>query len=97
MEFSVLCVLTALILWSCISADRRISALERKVDSLLHHFGITPAYPAAPGEPSDKVREVAARTRNRIAVMRAYRTETGADVPTAKAVADKLIAEANSL
>lgn len=96
MEFSFLGVLAALILWYCVSADRRISGLERKVNALLHHFGITPADPAMPGEPSEKVREVAARTRDRIAVMRAYRTETGADVPTAKAVADKLIAEANS-
>jgi hypothetical protein len=54
-------------------------------------YGLT-----APPEPSGKVREIAHRTRNRIEAMRAYRSETGADVRTARAVVDKLIENAKA-
>lgn len=96
MEIGLNGVLIVLVFWLCLTVDRRIRSIEQKLDWLLRQLGATPADLATPPEPSANVREIAARSGDRIAAMRAYRTETGADVRMAKAVVDKLIEESGS-
>jgi len=70
---------------------RRVQELERKINLVLSHFGIDPN---AEVPPSSHVITLASDPRHRIAAIKAYREQTGAGLREAKAVIDKLVANA---
>jgi ribosomal protein L7/L12 len=70
---------------------RRVQELERKINLVLSHLGIDPTAEVAP---SSHVVSLASDPRQRIAAIKAYREQTGAGIREAKAVIDKLVANA---
>jgi len=66
---------------------RRVRELERKVTLLLTHFKIDPLGIV---EPSQDVLDLLADPANKIAAIKAYRRETGADLAEAARAIEKL-------
>ena len=64
---------------------RRFQDVERKLNLVLAHLGIDPK---AQVNPSSEVIDLAADPRQRIAAIRAYRQQSGADLKEAVAVID---------
>lgn len=70
---------------------RRIQELEQKINLVLSHLGIDPNTEVPP---SSHVIALASDPRHRIAAIKAYREQTGAGIRQAKAVIDRLVANA---
>ena len=69
---------------------RRVQELERKLNLVLTHLGIDPSVRIAP---SSHVINLAMDPRQRIAAIKAYRTQTGAGLKEAVAVIDEITAK----
>lgn len=69
---------------------RRVQELERKLNLVLAHLGIDPSARIAP---SSHVINLAMDPRQRIAAIKAYRTQTGAGLKEAVAVIDEITAK----
>ena len=69
---------------------RRVQELERKLNLVLTHLGIDPSARIAP---SSQVINLASDPRQRIAAIKAYRTQTGAGLKEAVAVIDEITAK----
>ena len=67
--------------------DRRLAAIERKLDTVLRHLGIEEPPPEEP----DVVRCLEAG--NRIQAIKAYRERTGAGLAEAKDIVDRIARE----
>jgi ribosomal protein L7/L12 len=76
---------------SLFSHMRRIQEVERKLHLVLTHLSIDPT---AQVPPSSHVMSLAANPKQRIAAIKAYRTETGAGLKEAMAVVDQIAAGA---
>jgi ribosomal protein L7/L12 len=70
---------------------RRIQEVERKLNLVLTHLGIDPNVQIAP---SSHVMSLAADPKQRVAAIKAYRTQTGASLKDAMEVVDKIAANA---
>ena len=88
MPFAPLALGLLVIIWITLTRiERRLRDNDRKVDLLLRQAGIDPA--KLP-EPSERVKALAQHPAQRIAAIKAYREETGADLRAAQAVIESL-------
>jgi hypothetical protein len=85
----IICGLVFTVFPALTGIQRRLATVEKNLQRVLIHFNIDAATVLPP---SDRVRHLAADPKGRIAAMKAYREETGADLPDAKSVVDALIA-----
>ena len=70
-----------------LSLQTRIHRIEKQLEAVLRHFGISE--PKA-GEPSARVVELARDPQRRIEAIRVYREESGVDLRDAKAVIERI-------
>jgi hypothetical protein len=75
------------------SIERRQAAIEYRLLALSRHLGIVAE---AGSEPSEHVKRLASDPRTYIEALRAYRTETDADLKQARRVIDPLRPRARS-
>ncbi len=81
-------ILLIVLCFSMFRSERRLAALERNLQALLRHLNVDPM--AAPGPPSERVKELAADPQRRIDAIRLYRRESGADLRQAQAVVESI-------
>jgi ribosomal protein L7/L12 len=72
---------------------RRLREIDRKLNQIVAHLGLGQAGSITP---SSDVVSLAVDPRQRIAVIKAYRKQTGADLKDAIAVIDKIASESNA-
>jgi ribosomal protein L7/L12 len=76
-------------------ADRvRLARLERKVDAILKHLGITVPDPAGPEGLSEEVRRLADDPREKIRAIKLHRDQTGLGLKEAKDAVEAYMARA---
>jgi ribosomal protein L7/L12 len=88
-EYILTFLLVANVIVACLSNARRLRDMERKLDLLLARLHIDPTSQV---NPSNRVISLAADPQQRIAAIKAYRGETGADLREAAAVIDTIAA-----
>lgn len=92
-EYFLAFLLIANIIATFLSNARRLQDVEQKLNLVLAHLGIDPT--AIVG-PSSHVIALATNPKQRIAAIRAYRIQTGADLKDAVAMINKIAADANN-
>jgi ribosomal protein L7/L12 len=91
-EYTLAFLLLANVITTYFNNTQRLQDLERKLNLLLVHQHIDPTSQV---KPSSRVIALAADPQQRIAAIKAYRTETGAGLKDAAAVIDEIASGPN--